>query len=143
MATASSRRVRSLVLTMGLFSTGGASCILGVSFSLNVMALLTGMVILLSLLVVNRITIRRYKKIVGYSSSHQGTDVGPFHRGYLFQLFVVGTGKQHPDGNLVLSRRIGFTSVHGYLLSNIVTILRFSNHIVKAVMSLFYYQQQG
>jgi hypothetical protein len=42
MATASSKRVRSLVLTVGLFSTGGASCVLGISFSRDVMAFLAG-----------------------------------------------------------------------------------------------------
>jgi hypothetical protein len=35
--------VRSLVLTIGLLSTGGASCIMVVSFSREIMAFLTGM----------------------------------------------------------------------------------------------------
>ncbi|MFC1980363.1 hypothetical protein ACFLVS_05940 [Chloroflexota bacterium] len=90
----------------------------------------------MSLLVVNRITIRRYKKIAGYRASHQGADIGPLHRGYLFQLFVVSPGKQYPNGNLILSRRIRFTSIHDYLLRYIVTILRLHDRIVKAVMSL-------
>ncbi|MFC1958615.1 hypothetical protein ACFLV6_01690 [Chloroflexota bacterium] len=92
-----------------------------------------------SLLVVNCITIRRYKKIAGDGTSYQGTDIGPLHRCQLLQRFVVGPGKQHSDGNLILSRRIRFTSIHDDLLLNIVMILRFNDRTVKAVMSLYYY----
>jgi len=41
MVTASSRRVRSLALTIGLFSTG-VSCVVAAFFWLDVMAFLTG-----------------------------------------------------------------------------------------------------